>query len=332
MALRVMPLDMFKLRRLPETWLIPIQIPHPLVNRRIPAPDVPDVALEVLDIHGIEADDRRIEAHVGFGDGRAVVVGPVFRGRGGGEVVFDAVEGLEELGHGGFVGGLRGGEARAVDAVVDVWVRPFVGGFDFLLEVRGIEVDVAVLLGEQVVELVVEHADDLGGFVGHDGLVLFVVEGRDGEAAVVVGVHGEVDVAEVREVGVEGVGRDLLAGDFVGGGDEAPAWGWRVRGGVVVVVAARYMRVDIPLSSISQCTLVKGMMSSSPFSFRTIRVRWAGHRTSIQVLREYRRTRLTPWTSIADVEMIAILLRRELSAGLLGDPVSKRRWLPLELA
>ena len=247
-------------------------------------------------------------------------------------MVFDAVEGLEELGHGGFVGGLRGGEAGAVDAVVDVGVRPFVGGFDFLAEVLGVEDDVAILLGEQVVELVVEHADDLGGFVGHDGLVLFVVEGRDGKAAVVVRVDGEVDVAEVREVGVERVRGDLLAGDFVGGGDEAPACNWRVRAGVVVVVVVAVRWSSVPLSSISQCTLVNGMMSSSPFSFLTIRVRWAGQPDVSLVSSESPRAKLTPWTRIADVEMVAILLRREFGAGFLRDPVSERGWLPLELA
>ena len=81
MTLRIMPLDMLELRRLPEGLHIPIQIPHPLVNRRIPRSNIADVALEVLHVHGIKADDRRIEAHVGFGDRGAVVEGPLGRVR-----------------------------------------------------------------------------------------------------------------------------------------------------------------------------------------------------------------------------------------------------------
>ena len=67
---------------------------------RVPAADISDVALEVLNVDGVEADDGGVEADVGFGDGGAVVVG----GGVGGEVGFDAVERAEEGVHGFFVG------------------------------------------------------------------------------------------------------------------------------------------------------------------------------------------------------------------------------------
>lgn len=103
----IMPLDMLKLRRAAERLLAPIQAPHPAVQRRVPRSDVPHVAFEMLHVDGVEADDGRVEPDVGFGDVRAEVV---WARRGGGllgQVGFGAVEGGEEGGDGGFVGGLR---------------------------------------------------------------------------------------------------------------------------------------------------------------------------------------------------------------------------------
>ena len=66
MALRIMLLDVLKHRRPAEGRYIPIQLPDPPVQVRIPGADVADVALEVLDVDGIEADDGRVEPHVGL--------------------------------------------------------------------------------------------------------------------------------------------------------------------------------------------------------------------------------------------------------------------------
>ena len=156
MTLRIMLLDMLELRRRPKRLDIPVQIPQPLVNSRIPAPDVADVTFKVLHIHRIEPDYRRIQADIRLGDVPAEVVrSGVFR-----EVLFDTVKGLEKGLHGGLIGGLGGGEAGFVDAVVDVVVGPVVGAFDFGLKVFGEEVQFLESLGENVVELGVEHADD----------------------------------------------------------------------------------------------------------------------------------------------------------------------------
>ena len=62
--------------------------------------NVADVALEVLHIYGVEANDRGEKADVGFGDGVAEVV----RVGLGGEMGLDAGKGGEEGGDGGFVG------------------------------------------------------------------------------------------------------------------------------------------------------------------------------------------------------------------------------------
>jgi len=80
-----------------------------------------------------------------------------------------------------------------------------------------------VLFRQQVVELSVEHADDLAGFVADNGILLGVVEGGNRESAFVVLVHVEVDVAEVREALVDGVWLDVLARLVVFGGGESPA-------------------------------------------------------------------------------------------------------------
>ena len=164
-------LNMLKLRRRrPKRLDVPIQVPQPPMQRRVPAPDVPDVTLEVLDIHRIEADNRREQSDIGFRDVLPVVVWITAFLCLGNEMGFGAVEGGEKWVDGLFIGGLRGGEAGFVDAVVDVIVGPFVGGFNVLLEGGGEEVDGGVFFGEEIVELGVEHADDFRGLrVEKDG-------------------------------------------------------------------------------------------------------------------------------------------------------------------
>lgn len=76
----------------------------------------------MLDIDWIEADDCGEESNIGFCDRRAVVV----RTFGFREMFLDAVEGAEKLGYGFCVGLFCGCEARAVDAVINVRVDPFV--------------------------------------------------------------------------------------------------------------------------------------------------------------------------------------------------------------
>lgn len=119
MTLGVMLPDVRELRRLSECFDVPVQIADPptephqrlnqsgigskryvLVNGRISAANIANVALEVLDIDRIETNDGRVETDVGLCDAVAVVVGTWILG----EVFFDAVEGFEELRDGFFVG------------------------------------------------------------------------------------------------------------------------------------------------------------------------------------------------------------------------------------
>ena len=75
MALRIMFLDMFELRRFPKRRHIPIQMPQPFMQCRVSGADVADVAFEMLHVDRVEADDGRVETDVGFGDVGAEVVG-----------------------------------------------------------------------------------------------------------------------------------------------------------------------------------------------------------------------------------------------------------------
>jgi hypothetical protein len=115
------------------------------------------------------------------------------------------------------------GKTGLVNTIVDVVVSPLVRLLDLRLQVLRQEVDFLVLLRQQVVELGVEHADDLAGLVADDRVLLGVVEGRDREAPLVVLVDVEVDVAQVREALVDGVRLDVLARLVVFGRGEPPA-------------------------------------------------------------------------------------------------------------
>lgn len=53
----VVPLDMLKLRGVLEGRVVPVQVAHPAVQRRVTRSNVTDVTLEVLHIDGIETDD-----------------------------------------------------------------------------------------------------------------------------------------------------------------------------------------------------------------------------------------------------------------------------------
>ena len=95
-----MLLNMFELRRLPKGRDTPVQRPQPFMNRRISRSYISNVALKMLDVDGVEADDCCVEPNISFGDVCAEIVGGgVF-----GEMGLDAVEGGEEGSDGSLVG------------------------------------------------------------------------------------------------------------------------------------------------------------------------------------------------------------------------------------
>ena len=179
---------------------------------RVVVPDHLQVALEQRMIGDVEAGQGGVEPDVGLGD----VVAEQVRGLARGEVGLEAVEAGEEGVHVGVVGGLGGGEAALVDAVVDGVVDPGVHGVDVGAVRFGEEgsCGFAQPRGDEGVEGGVEHADDLGGLVVDDGFALAVPEGRDGVAARVVRVGFVVELGVLGEA-VEGVVRRGAGGGVV---------------------------------------------------------------------------------------------------------------------
>lgn len=139
------------LRRLPKRRMVPIQIPQPLMNKRIPTPNISQVRLEMLNIHHIKPNNCREETDICFGDAGTEVERSFGRDRR--EMGFHAVEGGKEGCDSFLIGLLRGSKARFVDAIVDVVVSPIIVGFDIRLERGGEEVYFLVFFGQDVVKL-----------------------------------------------------------------------------------------------------------------------------------------------------------------------------------
>lgn len=92
MTLGIMLPDMLELRRLPKRRDVPVEMPQPAMNSRIPRPNVTNIRLEVLHVYGVEADDGREQPDVDLCDIFAEVIGRR-RGVCFGQVFFDSVEG-----------------------------------------------------------------------------------------------------------------------------------------------------------------------------------------------------------------------------------------------
>ena len=88
-ALCIMILDMLKLSRLLERRYVPVQLPQPLMQRRITRSNITDVALKMLHIDWIEANDGGIEANICFSEVSTEIVWSSVLGK----VSFGAVKG-----------------------------------------------------------------------------------------------------------------------------------------------------------------------------------------------------------------------------------------------
>lgn len=159
-----MELDVLKVSGIPESRDLPIQPAHPTVNSRESRTDITQIALEMLHVDRVKPNDGGVESDISLGD----LVTEEIRLRGGlllDEVGFNLVERGEERCYSFLVGFLRGCKTGFVYAVIDVVVDPFVGGINLGLEGLGEEVDFLVLLGKDIVEFMVKHADDFGALV-----------------------------------------------------------------------------------------------------------------------------------------------------------------------
>ena len=65
-TLGVMILHVLKVASVFESRVIPVQFSQPLVNSRVTASDISDVAFKVLDVNSIEADDGWVKTDIGL--------------------------------------------------------------------------------------------------------------------------------------------------------------------------------------------------------------------------------------------------------------------------
>ena len=129
----VVPLDVIHVDGLGDAGVL-VQLAQVARELRV-VDDAAQVALEVADVHGVEAHERREQAPVRLGDRVAHQVAARREAR------VELVERVEEPAERALVGGLRAREAGAVDAVVDVLVDERVELVDLGAQLVGQEVE-----------------------------------------------------------------------------------------------------------------------------------------------------------------------------------------------
>jgi len=145
-----------------------VQLAQPVGEVRIVL-DAPQVALEVAVVHRVEADERGEQSPVGLGQ---VLTGEIAQLV---EATLQPVQRTEYLREGLLIGFLAGGKAGPVDTVVDRRVDTRVERIDLAAQRLRIEIE---RRSGQVVERAVEDADQLGGFVVDDALLLAIPQQR----------------------------------------------------------------------------------------------------------------------------------------------------------
>lgn len=101
------------------------------MNSRVSRPDVSDVRLEMLNIHRIEADYRRIQSHITFRD----MLAPIEWSLRVRQVLFNFVKRIEQWLDCLFIRLLSGGEAAFIDSVVYIVISPSIRFVDLLPEI-----------------------------------------------------------------------------------------------------------------------------------------------------------------------------------------------------
>ena len=251
MTLYVVIFDMLELRRVFERRYVPVQLPQPLMQRRVARSYITDVALEMLHIDRVEANDGSIEANIGFRDiGTEIVGSSVFS-----KMSFGAVERGKKGLDGFFISFLRSrngklvaegfatrawetragetsvrSKARFVDSIVDIVVCPIICPFNFCSQFLREQINALVLVRDYIVKFCVEHSDDFAGlitdimspYICHsedlgthliaDYLVLLdIIKSWHGKATRVLGINVEVDFSKMGEVLVYWVQCDVFS-------------------------------------------------------------------------------------------------------------------------
>ena len=147
-TLAIVLLDMFKVGRVPVLRMPPVHALEPIVQHGILATNHAEVALEVLHVDGVEADQRAVHAHVQL---RHVLAEDV-RAAVAVDDLLQRVQCAEDWWEVLFVRGLVGCEAGFVDACVQVVADP-VGNFvDGLAQMFGVEGQAGLVFGQKIVE------------------------------------------------------------------------------------------------------------------------------------------------------------------------------------
>ena len=184
----VVPLDVGEVDRVAEAGRLE-EVTRVAPQRRH-LDELAPVALEVAVVDGVEAHERREEAHVGLGD---VVADEVAPSR---QALLEQVEVVPQPAVGLVVGVLGAGEAAPVDTVVDVAVDRLAHRLDLVGE--GVRVEVRRTLPVELPPLGLEVDGDLLEVVRHDGTCRHVDDRGHRDATGVFGVAREVGVLDAR--------------------------------------------------------------------------------------------------------------------------------------
>src|SRR6185437_6603506 len=168
-------------------------------------PDLPQVALEVPEINGIEADQRGEQAPVRLREPVAQEKALALKAR------LEPVEGLEQGPERLLVSRLGHRESGAINPVVDGSVDAGVDLVDLGPKIARI---VVARRGAGSIEGMIEHADDFRRFVVDDRVRLSVPQHRHCDAAAVVGPRLDVEGAQLlgAEDGVGNHARPIVEG------------------------------------------------------------------------------------------------------------------------
>jgi len=112
---------------------------------------------------------------------------------------------------------------RGRHTIVDIIVSPVIRLLDLLLQLLWEEIDLGILLGQNPVETMIEHANDLRRLVVHNALLFLVVQRWHCKAATVILVVLEIDLADVRILWMYRIGLSVCTRLLLVFGGESPA-------------------------------------------------------------------------------------------------------------
>lgn len=139
MASRIVKFNMIKICGVPEGGNVPEEVAHPSVEVGVARADIADVALEVLNVDWVKADDGYVESDISLSETGAVIIWSLGLHRG--KMSLGAVEGAEQGAYVAKIGDAGCGKTGLIDAVIDEVVCPSVGLFNGSVEIFRKEVD-----------------------------------------------------------------------------------------------------------------------------------------------------------------------------------------------